>query len=47
MRSPKGHDVDERVILEKVVKSYVDCGYTYFQTYFQIVRINYKNVVYG
>ena len=43
MRSPKGHDVDERVILEKVLSKKL-CGYTYFQTYFQIVtRINYKN----
>ena len=46
MRSPKGHDVDERVILEKVVKSYLGI-HTYFQIYFQIVRINYKNEVYG
>ena len=27
MRSPKGHDVDERVILGKVVKSYVGTVY--------------------
>ena len=36
MRSPKGHDVDERVILEKVVKSYV--GILTFKPIFKLLE---------
>ena len=38
MRSPKGHDVDERVILEKVVKSYVVVDILTFKPIFKLLE---------